>query len=141
MTLKCVIFSSLSMPILVFFFLLFFFSSFPGLLCDAPQQICQCDYTDSLAPVIHHIHSMQVVLHYPVNDLHAPLTSQGTNGKIKRQHLLVEGHHPMIERQHPVIERQRPMVKGQQMTKGPDQNMTSKGSIIQGLNGNIRRQH
>ncbi len=56
----------------------FFFSSFPGLLCDAPQQICQCDYTNSLAPVIHHIHSMQVVLHYPVNDLHASLTSQGT---------------------------------------------------------------
>ena len=59
---------------------------------------------------------MQVVLHYPVNDLHASLTSQGTQGNIERQH-------PMAKGQHPVIKRQQRMIKGQQ------QKLTSEGSI------------
>lgn len=132
MPLKCA-FSSLSIPILVFSF----FSSFPSLLCDTPQQICQRDYTNSLASVIHHIHSMQVVLHYPVNDLHASITSQETKGKIKRQPPIVEGQQPVIEQHSPVVKGQCASMTGQ----GTTGKIETQRSKVKGQHPVIRRQY
>lgn len=46
------------------------------LLCDFAQQVCQGDNANGLALAIDHIHTVQVVLHYAVNDLQPQLYSQ-----------------------------------------------------------------
>ena len=46
-------------------------SCFLRLVCDFAQQVCQGDDANSLSLPVDHIHSVQVVLHYAVNDLQA----------------------------------------------------------------------